>query len=168
MDLGAGGSGGDWLRYNTSFGVSVDLGAGTATGFASIAGVENLIGGTGGDTLVGDAGNNKINGNAGDDFITGGAGGDNLTGGLGSDTFVYAVGAGADTVVDFDAWDVGGQDFIDVTAFGIDAGNFASRVTVIDTGADTVVRIDSDVFITLKNVSGDGDNVITSADFILI
>ena len=69
--------------------------------------------------------------------------------------------------MDFDAWDVGGQDFIDVTAFGIDAGNFASRVTVIDTGADTVVRIDSDVFITLKNVSGDGDNVITMADFIL-
>ena len=167
LDLGAGGSGGDWLRYNTSFGVSVDLGAGTATGFASVNGVENLIGGTGGDTLVGDGGANKINGNAGDDFITGGAGGDNLTGGLGSDTFVYAAGAGADTVVDFDAWDVGGQDFIDVTAFGIDAGNFASRVTIIDTGADTVVRIDSDVFITLKNVSGDGDNVITMADFIL-
>jgi Ca2+-binding RTX toxin-like protein len=167
MDLGAGGSGGDWLRYNTSFGVTVDLSAGTATGFASVTGVENLIGGTGGDTLVGDGGANKINGNAGDDFITGGAGGDNLTGGLGGDTFVYAAGAGADTVVDFDAWDVGGQDFIDVTAFGIDAGNFASRVTIIDTGADTVVRIDSDVFITLKNVSGDGDNVITMADFIL-
>jgi serralysin len=30
-----------------------------------------------------------------------------------------------------------------------------------------VVRIDSDIFITLKNVSGDGDNVITIADFVL-
>ena len=167
LDLGAGGPGGDWLRYNTALGVSVDLGAGAATGFASITGVENLIGGTGGDTLTGDGGVNKINGNNGDDVIAGGAGGDNLTGGLGNDTFVYAAGAGADTVVDFDAWDVGGQDFIDVAAFGISTGDFASRVAIIDTGADTVVRIDDDVFITLKNVSGDGDNVITIDDFIL-
>lgn len=81
--------------------------------------------------------------------------------------FVYTAGSGADTIVDFDAWDVGGQDYIDVSGLGIDVGNFASRITIIDTGADTVVRIDSDIFITLKNVSGDGDNVITIDDFIL-
>jgi Ca2+-binding RTX toxin-like protein len=166
LDLGAGGAGGDWLRYNTTFGISVDLGAGTATGFASIAGVENLIGGTGGDSLTGDGGANKINGNAGDDVISGGGGADNLTGGLGNDTFVYAAGAGNDTIIDFDAWDVGGQDFLDVSAFGINAGNFAARVAIIDTGADTVIRIDDTYFITLKNVSGDGDNVITDADLI--
>jgi serralysin len=166
LDLGAGGAGGDWLRYNTALGISVDLGAGTATGFASITGVENLIGGTGGDTLTGDGGVNKINGNNGDDFITGGGGNDNLTGGAGSDTFVYAAGAGNDTIVDFDAWAVGGQDFLDVSAFGINAGNFAARVAIIDTGADTVVRIDNTYFITLKNVTGDGDNVITDTDFI--
>jgi Ca2+-binding RTX toxin-like protein len=167
LDLGDGGSGGDWLRYNSSFGVSVDLGAGTATGFASITGVENLIGGTGGDSLTGNGGINKINGNNGDDVITGAGGNDNLTGGAGSDTFVYAAGAGNDTIVDFDAWVVGGQDFLDVSAFGINAGNFAARVAIIDTGADTVVRIDNTYFITLKNVTGDGDNVITDADFIL-
>ena len=82
------------------------------------------------------------------------------------DTFVYAAGAGNDTINDFDAWAVGGQDFLDVSAFGIDAGNFAARVAIIDTGADTVVRIDGTYFITLKNVSGDGDNVITSDDFL--
>jgi Ca2+-binding RTX toxin-like protein len=164
LDMGAGG---DWLRYNTTFGVSVDLGAGTATGYASIANVENLIGGTGGDTLTGDAGANKINGNSGNDTITGGAASDNLIGGLGSDTFVYAAGAGADTINDFDAWADGGQDFIDVTAFGITAGDFGSRVAIIDVGAETVVRIDNDAFITLKNVTGDGDNSISIADFIL-
>ena len=79
---------------------------------------------------------------------------------------VRSTGAGADTIVDFDAWDVGGQDFLDVAAFGINAGNFAARVAIIDTGADTVIRIDDTYFITLKNVSGDGDNVITQADFI--
>jgi hypothetical protein len=31
----------------------------------------------------------------------------------------------------------------------------------------TVVRIDNNVFITLKNVSGDGDNSMSVADFIL-
>jgi Ca2+-binding RTX toxin-like protein len=166
LDLGAGGSAGDWLRYNTTSGIPVDLGAGTATGYASIAGIENLIGGTGNDSLSGDAGLNKINGNNGDDVITGGGGNDNLIGGLGNDTFVYAAGAGNDTINDFDAWVVGGQDFIDVSAFGINAGNFAARVAIIDTGADTVVRIDNTYFITLKNVSGDGDNSISDADFI--
>jgi trimeric autotransporter adhesin len=166
LDLGDGGAGGDWLRYNTSSGVSVDLGAGTATGFASITGVENLIGGTGADSLIGDGGVNKINGNIGDDVITGGAGNDNLTGGAGSDTFVYAAGCGNDTINDFDAWAVGGQDFLDVSAFGINAGNFAARVAIIDTGADTVVRIDNTYFITLKNVTGDGDNSISDTDFI--
>jgi serralysin len=167
LDLGAGGPGGDWLRYNSASGITVNLEFGTATGFASVTGVENLIGGTGNDDLVGNAGANKINGNAGDDFISGGGGGDNLTGGLGQDVFIYQAGAGADTINDFDAWAVGGQDFINVQTLGINAGNFASRVTIIDTGADTVVRIDSDIFITLKNVTGDGDNSITQADFIL-
>jgi Ca2+-binding RTX toxin-like protein len=166
LDLGDGGAGGDWLRYNTSSGVSVDLGAGTATGFASITGVENLIGGTGADSLIGDGGVNKINGNNGDDIITGAGGNDNLTGGAGSDTFVYAAGCGNDTINDFDAWDVGGQDFLDVSAFGINAGNFAARVAIIDTGADTVIRIDNTYFITLKNVTGDGDNSISDTDFI--
>jgi Ca2+-binding RTX toxin-like protein len=166
LDLGAGGAGGDWLRYNTALGVSVNLATGVASGFASITGVENLIGGTGGDTLIGDGGVNKINGNNGDDVITGGGGADNLTGGAGNDTFVYAAGAGNDTIIDFDAWAVGGQDFLDVSAFGINAGNFAARVAIIDTGADTVVRIDNTYFITLKNVTGDGDNVITDTDFI--
>jgi Ca2+-binding RTX toxin-like protein len=167
LDLGAGGTGGDWLRYNTALGVSVNLATGAATGFASITGVENLIGGTGNDSLTGDAGANKINANAGDDIVTGGGGNDNLTGGAGSDTFVYAAGAGNDTINDFDAWADGGQDFLDISGFGITAADFAARVAIIDVGADTVIRIDNTIFITLKNVTGDGDNSISQADFIL-
>lgn len=128
---------------------------------------ETVDGLAGDDELNGNAGDDTLNGNAGDDFISGGGGNDNLTGGLGQDVYIYQAGAGADTINDFDAWAVGGQDFINVQSLGINAGNFASRVTIIDTGADTVVRIDSDIFITLKNVSGDGDNVITISDFIL-
>jgi serralysin len=155
-------------------------------GFAIAAGVviENATGGSGRDTIIGNdvsnvligngdtdnlsggAGDDTLVGGDGSDTLDGGTGIDTLTGGVGSDTFVYAAGAGNDTINDFDAWAVGGQDFLDVSAFGIDAGNFASRVAIIDTGADTVVRIDGTYFITLKNVTGDGDNVITSDDFL--
>jgi hypothetical protein len=39
-------------------------------------------------------------------------------------------------------------------------------VAIIDVGADTVIRIDDAIFITMKGVSGNSDNVITDADFI--
>ena len=159
------GGGADWLQYGSTAGVAVNLGAGAATGFASIANVENVIGGSGNDALTGNSGANKLNGGDGADIITGGAGADNLTGGLGSDAFVYALGGGSDTINDFDASSVGGQDFIDVSSFGINSLNFAARVAIVDAGAETVVRID-DVWITLKGVTGDGDNAITSADFL--
>lgn len=51
-----------------------------------------------------------------------------------------AAGCGNNTNNDFDAWAVGGQDFIDVSAFSINAGNSAAGVAIIDTGADTVIR----------------------------
>ena len=164
INLDAGG-GADWLQYSGSAAATVNLGAGTASGFASIANVENAIGGAGADSLTGSAAANKLNGGDGADLITGGGSSDNLTGGLGNDTFVYAPGAGSDTINDFDASAVDGQDFIDVSGFGINSLNFAARVGIMDMGAETVVRID-DVFITLKGVTGDGDNVITSADFL--
>ena len=167
LDLGDGGAGGDWLRYNTVSGVTVNLGAGTASGFGSITNVENIIGGSAGDFLTGDANSNKILGAQGDDHIWGAAGADNLTGGLGEDVFVYAGELGNDTINDFDAWADGGQDLVDISVMGINAGNFGARVAIIDTGSDTVVRLDGTIFITLKNVTGDGDNSISIDDFLL-
>jgi serralysin len=164
LDMGLGD---DWLVYSSTAGVEVNLSIGLATGFNQATAIENVIGGSGNDVITGSEFGNKLNGAAGDDTIRGGQGNDNLTGGLGNDTFVYAAGDGADTINDFDAWAVGGQDLIDITGFGITAGDFAARVAVIDVGADTVVRIDNDVFITLKNVTGDGDNSISIADFLL-
>ena len=72
--------GADWLIYNSAAGVSVNLGAGTATGFTSIASIENVIGGSGGDTLTGNAGNNRLDGFSGDDTLDGGLGADTLIG----------------------------------------------------------------------------------------
>ena len=68
---------GDTLDYTgTTSAVTVNLGAGAATGFTSMAGIENVTGGSGNDTLTGDGGANRFTGAGGDDTIDGGAGTD--------------------------------------------------------------------------------------------
>jgi Ca2+-binding RTX toxin-like protein len=180
------GVGGDWLRYtNSSVGVSVDLSLNTASGFVSIASVENAAGGAFNDTIIGSgvannlignggddvidgaAGNDTINGGAGADTITGGAGGDNLVGGADIDTFVFAAGSGADNIADFDANGIGGQDLLDISAYGITSSDFGARVAITDQGVNTLVTIDGANTILLFGVTGDGNNVVTEADFLL-
>jgi Ca2+-binding RTX toxin-like protein len=84
--------GSDTLSYGTgtTAGVSVDLAAHTASGFASIAGIENVTGGSGADALTGDASANALTGGAGNDTLVGGLGNDTLVGGTGIDTVSYA------------------------------------------------------------------------------
>ena len=71
-------TGGDTLSYTGTTGaVIVNLsGTQSATGFATIAGVENVTGGSGNDTLTGDGNANVLNGGDGADTITGGLGAD--------------------------------------------------------------------------------------------
>jgi Ca2+-binding RTX toxin-like protein len=92
-------------------------------------GIDYLYGGTGNDTLKGGAadddlfgwtGNDTLLGEAGMDELYGEAGDDSLWGGTNTDTFVFAIGAGNDTVEDFqDNYDVlrftGGLTFLDLT-----------------------------------------------------
>ena len=96
-----GGLGNDLLRYDRGGvvdGVTVDLGAGTATGTWSgvgfthtISGIESVRGSnTGGDTLSGDGLANTLDGRGGNDTLTGGLGNDMLDGGLGNDTASFA------------------------------------------------------------------------------
>jgi Ca2+-binding RTX toxin-like protein len=234
-DLGAGV---DTLTYATSASISVNLAAGSASGFVAIAGIENVVAGSGADTLVGDANANHLTGglgndtyyadagdtlteaagggldsvftssasfllsanienltytgasaftgtgNGSDNVITGGAGADNLSGaggndiliggagndamngGTGNDVFAFSAGGGHDTIAGFDANPTGGQDLLDVSAYGINAGNFAARVTVVDLGADTQITIDGTDVITLTGVNGSGANSIDQTDFI--
>jgi Ca2+-binding RTX toxin-like protein len=84
--------GNDQLSYGgaTTDNITVDLAAGTATGFAAISGVENVTSGSGNDLLVGDMGANSLNGGTGNDTLMGGLGFDTLTGGTGIDTVSYA------------------------------------------------------------------------------
>ena len=70
---GAGGV--DTLDYtSTTSAVTVNLGTPSATGFTSVAGIENVTGGSGNDSLTGDAGVNVLTGGAGNDTLDGGAG----------------------------------------------------------------------------------------------
>ena len=81
----------DRLSYaGTTADVTVDLAAGTASGFASIAGIENVTGGSGADTLIG-AGNvlaNNLAGGAGDDTYFADS----------NDTITEAAGGGTNSV----------------------------------------------------------------------
>ena len=84
---GAGGV--DTLDYTgTTSAVTVNLGTPSATGFTSVAGIENVTGGSGNDSLTGDAGVNVLTGGAGNDTLDGGAGADTMVGGTGNDTYV--------------------------------------------------------------------------------
>ena len=74
----------------TTAAVTVDLGAGNASGFTSIANITNVTGGNSADILIGNAAANVLSGGNGDDTLAGGLGNDTLVGGGGSDTVSYA------------------------------------------------------------------------------
>ena len=106
---------GDTLSYGnaTDVGVTVNLGLGTASGFTSIANIENVSGGDGNDTLTGSDGVNTLSGNDGNDTFNGGLGNDALNGEGGNDTLVGGAGGdfidggdGTDTA-DYSASDAG-------------------------------------------------------------
>jgi Ca2+-binding RTX toxin-like protein len=144
IDLGADTN--DTLAYsNGSASVTVNLATGTASGFASMAGVDNVTGGNSGDTLTGNGAANTINGGGGADFITGGAGADNLQGGAGADTFIATIGDGNDTINGN-----GGIDTYDLS--GTTAG--ATITVVSSTSAQTGV----DVLLQVENIIGSQGN----------
>ena len=130
-------------------------------GFASNDVISGL---SGADTLIGNGGNDTLSGDFGNDRLEGGAGNDLLTGGSGADTFVFKPGFGNDRITDFDANAVGGQDFIDITAFGITtAQQFQARVAITDIGAHTLVTIDGDPAQTIR-LDGIGNATTVTVD----
>lgn len=105
-----GGDGVDRVRYDREFrmdgstqGVTVDLGAGTATdsfGNAdTLISIERATGTEWDDSLTGSTEDNDLEGDGGNDTLTGGAGNDWMEGGRGFDHFV--IGSGHNTIADF-------------------------------------------------------------------
>ncbi len=116
------------------------------------------------DRLLGGGGADTIQGGAGNDYIWGGMGADLLYGGTGSDRFAYlSVSEGGDTIADFQAG--AGGDVIDLSVIAIRngwTGDLFARgyVALVQSGADTLVRVDADgggdgyvTLATLKNVN---------------
>jgi Ca2+-binding RTX toxin-like protein len=118
------------------------------------------------DTLIGGLGNDTLNGEGGNDTLNGGLGTDTLTGGVGNDVFVVdaSPALGDDTITDFDANPVGGQDLLDISARGITASTFAAQVSITAEGLGTRIDFLGDAF-THFHLSGVTAATITAADF---
>jgi phosphodiesterase/alkaline phosphatase D-like protein len=130
-------------------------------------GNDDVRGGAGNDRIFGRDGNDDLKGGDGDDLIDGGAEKDVMAGGSGSDTFVFGPDFGNDRITDFDANPSGGQDFLDISEFGITDADFAARVKIVDVGQDTLIKIDGDPDQTIR-LEGIGNPVIvTQSDFLL-
>ncbi len=127
------------------------------------------------DVVLGGAGADIIDGGGGDDTITGGAGNDILQGGPGLDQFVYGTVFGADVIQPgFDAEAFGGQDRIDLRAAGVTVGNFAQRVIITASGANTLITVRIPVgtrFVTTGTITVRGvassEFTATGGDFIV-
>ncbi len=154
-NLGAGT--GDVLLYeSTAAAVTVNLALGTASGFSSIAGIENVRSDGGADVLTGGSNNNRLNGQGNNDTIDGGGGNDTLTGGLGvdlltggtgNDTFLYLSSADSgttaltrDTITDFEGAGLAGGDLIDINDIDANTGAGGNQnFTFIGNAAFTAV-----------------------------
>jgi Ca2+-binding RTX toxin-like protein len=86
------------------------------------------------------------------DIVISGTGNDTMNGDAGSDVFIFGAGIGNDRINGFDANPSGGQDFLDISAFGITSASFAARVKIADVGADTLVSIDEAAGQTIRLV----------------
>ncbi|HEX5500000.1 MAG TPA: calcium-binding protein, partial [Thermomicrobiales bacterium] len=183
---------GDTLDYgtNTSQAVVVDLAAGTATGFDSIAGVQQVNAGSGDDTLTGGTGTSYLFGRGGDDILTAGTGGGFLSGDAGNDTLDASAslvgmslqgGAGADMLTGsafkdflFDNAGVasdgaddtlnGGDGDDQITSYGgadaIDGGAGTDTAQIDRSGATAALTFDETDIDTVTTLVGDGTTVI--------
>jgi phosphodiesterase/alkaline phosphatase D-like protein len=130
-------------------------------------GNDRLDGQDGDDQISGGAGKDDLDGGKGSDVLDGGVGNDAMTGGSGSDTFLFVPGFGKDRIGDFDANPSGGQDFLDISGFGITNADFDTRVTIADVGADTLITIDANSDQTIRLVGIGNIANVTQDDFVL-
>ncbi len=128
---------GDFLDYNgTAAAVTVDLGAGTASGFSSISNIENVRGGDGNDILISAAGvNNALTGNDGNDTFTVHDAGDTVS-------ELNGAGGGVDTVLAGFTYTINDTDVENLTLTGTaninGTGNTSANVLTGNSGNNTL------------------------------
>ena len=130
--LSDGEGGTNTLDYSTfgAAGVTVNLGAGTATGTGGVANFQDVIGSAGNDTITGSGAVNVLGGGNGNDSLDGGEGIDQLEGGDGNDT--YTIDDAGEAVVE-----VSGTDLVRSTATKTLAAGF-ENLTLL--GAASIER----------------------------
>lgn len=184
----SGGNGHDTVSYmNATFGVSINLGAGTATGF----GTDTLIGF---ESAIGSIYEDTITGTSGADTLDGYAGGDTMIGGSGDDTFivdavddVVSDSSGTETIRASVSYTLGsdvenivltGAAFINATGNGsvnILTGNDGANTLNGAVGADTMIGgrgndsyvIDEGGDVVSENADEGSDTVISSITYTL-
>ncbi|WP_085902498.1 calcium-binding protein [Kiloniella majae] len=137
LDSFDGGEGVDTVDYAyTDIAGTIDLEAGQASfvngSVESLTSIESVIGSTGDNTIVG---NNQTN---------------VFTGLAGNDTFVFKTDLGHDTITDF-VVGAGSEDSIRIEGLNISTFDDALQLSE-QVGNDTVINIDDDNSITLKDV----------------
>jgi VCBS repeat-containing protein len=120
------------------------------------SGTDTFLGGPSNDILIGGNGNDVLFGDGGDDSITGNGGNDTIDVTSGNDIVLYTSKLdGNDVLVGFDATAGGGQDVINLDAlfdtYGALSGTRADHVSVVQSGADTLVLVDTDNSFTAGN-----------------
>ena len=142
-----GGAGTDTADYSSAtHAVTVDLGAGTASGGAEV-GTDTLISI---EDAVGGSANDTITGNAADNTVDGGAGADTLIGGTGNDTYVV------DNVGDVVTENPGeGTDTVQTNLASYTLGANVENLTFTDNGPHTGTGNDLDNVMT----GGSGNDI---------
>ncbi len=123
----------------------LDGGAGNDRVFGG-DGDDLVLGGDGEDTVCGGEGDDTIDGGEGNDWVISDQGNDYILFTRGSDTISLRPGFGNDVVIGFDSQSSGpgGQDRIDVSAYGFAEDAFGSAILLIYDGEATIVQIGGD------------------------
>jgi Ca2+-binding RTX toxin-like protein len=117
----------------------------------AIGGINNILGGSGNDTIVGNNSGDILNGGGGNDVIVGGngadvliggAGNDRLSGRAGDDIFVFRLGFGHDTIIDFNIGDAVHHDTLDLRGLGFES--LADVLDHTDFGRNAVIHAGAD------------------------
>ncbi|MGE7470323.1 peroxidase family protein [Bosea sp. NPDC003192] len=160
-DLGAGT---DTLAYTSSAAITVDLAAGTASGFASIANIENVSGGTGNDTFSGNAGDNSFTGNGGTDRVVYAGNATDYSFGLdGSALEITSAATGTDTLNTIEQVQFG------ATVYSLSQGTNGGNTLNGGTGADLILGFNGNDTINGNAGAdlirgGDGNDTINAGD----
>jgi glycerophosphoryl diester phosphodiesterase len=92
---------------------------------------DDVVNGQGGDDILrGLSGDDILRGGDGNDLLDGGQGNDEYSGGAGADRFVLDLGAGVDTIIDF-------EEGLDLIHLG--SGLTADNVQLFEVSSDTLV-----------------------------